>query len=140
MGVSDFPASKQIIDYYDKKALYSQLTQNYNKAVEREKANIERFLRNYTFLNSVSFDIKINAKKGLFPIAEVATDYTINIPKFVGYIGLKDKIIIKAKSISNVTKPSEFIRNVDIAVDLSSFFLEKLGDERWLKYIFKQTK
>ena len=49
------------------------------------------------------------------------------MPKFVGYIGLKEQITIRAKSMAYVTKPSEFIRNVDIALDLSSFLLGKLG-------------
>lgn len=127
VGVSALPDVGKVNAYYDKKALYSQLTQDYKASVEREKTNLEKFLRNYTFLRSSTYDVSINAKKGLFPSAIVATNYSINMPKFVGYIGLEEQITIRAKSMAYVTKPSEFIRNVDIALDLSSFLLDKLG-------------
>lgn len=132
VGMRDFPDSEKVNFYYDKKELYSQLTQDYGEAVAKEKTELEAFLLNYTFLRSSSYDVSIEAKKGLFPSATVATEYFINMPKFVRYIGLREQIVIKAKAMAYVSKPSEFIRNVDIAVDLSSFLLKKFGLEEGL--------
>lgn len=132
VGMRDFPDSEKVNFYYDKKELYSQLTQGYREAVAKEETELEAFLLNYTFLRSSSYDVNIKAKKGLFPSATVATEYFINMPKFVRYIGLREQIVIKAKAMAYVSKPSEFIRNVDIAVDLSSFLLKKFGLEEGL--------
>lgn len=127
VGISELPDIGKVNSYYNKNELYSQLTQNYSAAVDAEKTKLETFLRDYTFLRSSTYEVSINAKKGLFPSAVVTTEYIINIPKFVSYIGLREQVVIRAKSMAYVTKPSEFIRNVDIAVDLSSFLLEKFG-------------
>lgn len=132
VGMRDFPDSEKVNFYYDKKELYSQLTQDYGEVVAKEKTELEAFLLNYTFLRSSAYDVNIEAKKGLFPSATVATEYFINMPKFVRYIGLREQIVIKAKAMAYVSKPSEFIRNVDIAVDLSSFLLKKFGLEEGL--------
>lgn len=85
---------------------------------------------------------KITIDPGLFvTLVTVEAGFTYEYPAFFSIIGLGDRVEIMSTSVTvNATDPIEFIRNVDIAEDLTNFLLEKLGVKDKLDSFMKKTK
>lgn len=85
---------------------------------------------------------KITIDPGVFvTLVTVEAGFEYEYPAFFSIIGLGDRVEIMSTSVTvNATDPIEFIRNVDIAEDLTNFLLEKLGIKDKLDSFMKKTK
>lgn len=57
----------------------------------------------------------------------VSITHSIPVPGIFQYLGYKNGIEIKSAAYSYAVNPGGFVRNVDLAVDLTSYIFEKLG-------------
>lgn len=85
---------------------------------------------------------KITIDPGLFvTLVTVEASFIYEYPGFFNIIGLGERVEVMSTSVTvNATDPIEFIRNVDIAEDLTNFLLEKLGVKDKLDSFMKKTK
>lgn len=57
----------------------------------------------------------------------VTITHSLPIPKVLQYLGYRSEATIRIAAYSYSVNPSEFVRNVDLAVDLVSYIMEKCG-------------
>lgn len=57
----------------------------------------------------------------------VVINHSIPMPGVIRYLGLPDGLTMYEAAYTYSINPSEFVRNVDLAVDLTSYIFEKLG-------------
>lgn len=107
-----------------------------------EKTLVETMKRVSLIAIGTPQEPKITIDPGLFvTLVTVEASFTYDYPAFFSIIGLGDRVEIMSTSVTvNATDPIEFIRNVDIAEDLTNFLLEKLGVKDKLDSFMKKTK
>lgn len=57
----------------------------------------------------------------------VTIKHSLPIPGVIRYLGYDDDAVIRLAAYSYSANPSEFVRNVDLASDLTSYIMEKCG-------------
>lgn len=102
------------------------LNGNLNSPAEQE---LQEVLANVSFLNVGTAMIPtITIDPGIITTTvNVTIRYQYTFPKFMNLIGLEGYTMMEETATAHVTDACEFIRNTDIAVDLTDFLLEKLG-------------
>lgn len=133
INLDDFPLSKDVKEYYKENDLYKIFGsgERYGNLANTYKEELETFVRNYSFLSGMDVTAEVKIKGVMSPVVSVGVEYRIKLPGFLGFIGLPDDWKMKTGAYAFAGNPAEFVRNVDIAVDLLDYFLEKMGlDER----------
>ncbi len=73
---------------------------------------------------NVTTDIS-SESEGLSSLIRVSISYEFNLPKFIEIIGIDSKLVLNSQAVSYIGDHSEFVRNIDLAFDLTNFLLEK---------------
>lgn len=58
---------------------------------------------------------------------KVTITHNLPTPGVIRYLGLEDQLVISATSYTYSVNPTEFVRNVDLAFDMTAYIFEKLG-------------
>lgn len=133
INLDEFPSSENVTKYYGENDLYKIFgsSKRYSELAGTYKEDLETFVQNYSFLTGMDVAADVKIKGVMSPVVSVNVEYRIKLPGFLGYIGLPDSWKMKTGAYAFAGNPTEFVRNVDIAVDLLDYLLEKLGlDER----------
>lgn len=70
-------------------------------------------------------DVEIH--KGLLSSnVTVTITHHIPLPGVLRYLGIEEDLIVETKRTKDILNPGEFVRNVDLAVDLTDYLLEKI--------------
>lgn len=125
------PSEEQVHSYYE--AYQGSLTKIYRLGLESDMQTRLRKYQEALAKSSALFSlgtteayIKINnsfLSKSV--LAEIR--YELPTPGILRFIGVQDKICLYAGAYQPVINTTDFVRNVDLAWDLSDFLLEKLG-------------
>lgn len=84
-------------------------------------------------------DIKID--RSLFGSQVTVTiTHEIPLPGVLRYLGLEENLKIECSRTKSILNPGEFVRNVDLAVDLTEYLLEKLGIDEGIEKFVNKTK
>lgn len=83
----------------------------------------------YTLISAGNItEPEIEIDRGFFGTGITVTmTHSIPVPGVFRYLGYDNGIQIKGKTYTYAVNPSGFVRNVDLAVDLTSYIFEKLG-------------
>lgn len=83
----------------------------------------------------------VEIEKNLFNSKVTVTiTHHIPIPGVLRYLGLEDDFNLECKSTKSIVNPGEFVRNVDLAVDLTEYLLEKLDPGGNIKGFLTKTE
>lgn len=84
----------------------------------------------------------IDIKYGLLGTQVTVTiTHSIPMPGVIRYLGLKDGLTMYESAYTYSGNPSEFVRNVDLAVDLTSYIFEKLGlSDKYNSFLSKTSE
>lgn len=127
IDISDL-STVNVEGYYKQRKLYKAFGSNHQAAADRFEEKTQKFLTDYAFLTGLTVKRpNANVKGFLFNTAQIEVEYGVRLPHFVTYLDVPQDLMLKTSSYAAVSNPTEFVRNVDIAVDLLDFFLEKLG-------------
>ena len=72
--------------------------------------------------------------------AAVTLDYYYNLPKFVEMIGLDSKMLVQTKAVAFSNDSAEFVRNIDLTVDLANELLEKYNLKDKFEVFYEKIK
>lgn len=142
----DVPSSSEVTEYYqayheNPGVLYRGITSIFSSSDGSDyNTLLNEMVRNgLLFRFTVTTDVEID--KNLFGTSIIAkVDYSIPAPGVMKYLGLDDDISIRSASCCYSVNPSDFIRNTDLAVDLTLFAAEKLGLSDSLERIISKAK
>lgn len=72
---------------------------------------------------------EINIDRGFFSsTVTVSIKHTFPVPRVIQYLGISDEqYIMQTTATKHIINSGEFVRNVDLAVDLTDYLLQKLG-------------
>lgn len=113
--------------YYSKRKLYGAFGRNHKNVADSFAEKTTKFMYDYAFLVGLSVKSKSRIAGILAPTAELEVEYGIRLPHFVAYLNVPEHLTMRTASYAFASNPTEFVRNVDIAVDLIDFLLDKLG-------------
>lgn len=85
---------------------------------------------------------EVSIEKGLLSSTVTVTiTHHIPVPGVIRYLGIEESAFqIESKTTKNIVNPGEFVRNVDLAVDLTEYLLEKLGLSESVGGFISKTK
>lgn len=127
IDLNDFPEEGSVIEYFKRNELYRTFRRDFGGTEGSSKSSLERFAKEFAFLNGIDTVTDVKITGGLSPTAKVTVEYRLRLPKLLGYLDLPETWTLKAVSYSYAANPTEFVRNIDIAVDVIDFFLDRLG-------------
>lgn len=108
------------------------------RKMERVKNYIFKSLKT-SILKPRNTNVNISYKNNLLRgqiIVEITQEISIPFGNIKAFFGGKDTVVLKSRSASAVVEPAEYIRNVDLAVELS----KKIGDGISLKDIINKIR
>lgn len=90
-------------------------------------------------LGSISVP-EVNIDNGFFGTGITVTiTHATPVPGVLKYLGYQGSTTVRAAAYSYSVNPSEFVRNVDLAADLTSYIMEKLGISGGYKEFLSKT-
>jgi len=127
IDLDSFPDSASVTNYYENNKLYGSFGKNYGTLEDYYAQELKAFVDSYSFLAGMEVLTDVDIAGVLSPVVSVEVEYKINLPRFLGYIGLPDSWKMETGAYAFAGNPTEFVRNIDIAVDVVTFFLDRLG-------------
>ena len=127
IDVTSLPNKENVHTYFAKNKLYAAFGREVTAPRNKYEEELVRFIKEYSFLAGMDVVPNVTVEGFLVPMVKVEAEYRVKLPKFLGYIGLPDSITMGSASYAYASDPTEFVRNVDIAVDVTQFLLQKLG-------------
>lgn len=134
-GEGNVPSEETVTSYY---TAYHNRLQDMYREIGRGLSGSARFDYSAEFADDVRASTLIVLGSISSPEIQVdtgllGTDITVTIshslpiPGVLKYLGYNGGRTIRAAAYSYSVNPSEFVRNVDLAVDLISYIMDKLG-------------
>lgn len=128
------PPDAAVQQYYetyfeDLSVLYRGMTGYEGASATEYTSQLRTYLNQtnlFSFGSYVSPNVEIKSNILETKISVEAT-FKVASPGVLKYMGITDDIAIRTKAYAYSMNPTEFVRNVDLAVDLIQFVLEKLG-------------
>ncbi len=139
VDLDNLPDKDKVTTYYSEggEDLYRY---SVDKSVETKfEGYLTNMITNYSFLNSALIDnqdIEVKGYGGLFPSAEVKVNYSIKFPHMFNYLttdkygngsDVFDGVEIASYSKSVAINPAEYVRNVNLAYELTTTILKRFG-------------
>lgn len=146
-GEGNYPSEADITEYYKKhnakvSEMYRELTGWFTDTSGDYEGRFADAARDASLLaiGDISTpDVEI--KKGILGTeVNVTITHSLPMPGVIRYLGLEDQLTLYESSYTCSVSPSAFVRNVDLAVDLTSYVLEKLGLSDSVNTFFDKTK
>lgn len=147
-GEGNYPSESDITAYYEKhnaklSDMYRELTGWFSDNSERYESRFADAAKNSSLLALTAPSApEVEISKGLLGTEVTVTiSHTLPMPGAIQYLGLGDDLTLSESSYTCSVNPSGFVRNVDLAVDLTSYVLEKLGlKENMNEFVNKTQK
>lgn len=127
IDLKEFPSETNVIEYYKNNDLYRLFGKDFASIEQSFTTQLTDFVNNYSFLTGMNVEADVSIASVLSPMVSVTVEYKIKLPGFLGLIGLPDSWKMETGAYAFAGDPTEFVRNIDIAVDLLDFLLDKLG-------------
>lgn len=130
----DVPSEESVQQYYssyfeDLGVLYRELTGHTSVSEESYTSQLQTYLNQTSLFAFGAFaEPEVSVEGGLLrTTVQVEVTYRVVAPGVLRYLGVNDDIGVHSRAYAYAVNPTEFIRNTDLAVDLTNFLLEKLG-------------
>ncbi|NBH33144.1 pilus assembly protein [Clostridiaceae bacterium] len=127
-GEKDF--SPDMKNYYSRHAehLYQEWKFNYDEERHRLEDEWSGILRRRSFLTGIDTTIQVEIQNYVITRKiTVKATYGLKSPKLLKFIGVPADLTLKTYITQSAANPTELVRNMDLAVDLIDFLLERFG-------------
>lgn len=122
--------SRYVEEYYEENAyeLYKEWRKDYSSVETSLEYELTELLDRYTFLTGLSSNVDVTVDANLISKKiTVRADYGLEVPKFLTYVGVPERLTLKTSVKQNASNPTELVRNTELAIDLVEFLLERFG-------------
>lgn len=116
--------------YFEERSdkIYNEWKFNYSADAKKYEGELEQILSETSFLTG--FQVNADVEVENYVLAQrvkVKASYDLKGPKFLQSVGVPAVITLKTSVIQSASSPTELARNTDLAIDMISYLLEKLG-------------
>lgn len=125
---SDF--SSKMSGYYEghSEHLYNEWRFDYSGEEQRLENELASMLSRRSFLTGVESACDVTIKNNVIgKVITVEASYGLKSPKFLEYVGVPMDIKLKSSIKQTASNPTEMVRNIELAADLTDFLLERFG-------------
>lgn len=133
-GEGNYPSETDITEYYEGhnaklSDMYRELTGWFIDNSGTYESKFADAAKNTSLLALTSPSApEVEIKKGLLGTEITVTiTHKLPMPGVIRYLGLEEELTLAESSHTCSVNPANFVRNVDLATDLASYVLEKLG-------------
>ena len=137
-GEGNYPSESDITEYYKAhnsslKEMYREVSSLIPEKFSGQRKDYETIFsdaaKNTSLLALTSPSApEVEIKKGLLGTEITVTiTHTLPMPGVIQYLGLGEELTLAESSYTCSVNPADFVRNVDVATDLVSCMLEKMG-------------
>ncbi|MBR5508468.1 MAG: hypothetical protein IKV59_00275 [Lachnospiraceae bacterium] len=146
-GEGNYPSAENVTAYYKEHSnkvsnMYRELTGWFTDSSGSYEGRFASAARDASLLalgNISSPEVEID--KGLLGTKVTVTiTHSLPMPGVIRYLGLSEQFTLRTAAYTYSVNPADFVRNVDLAVDLTSYVLEKLGWKDNVNGFFDKTK
>ena len=123
-------ASFDFASYYEARSerLYNEWKFNYTVDEKAFAEDLEAVLSETSFLTGIQTETNVSIENYVISQRiKVDASYQLEGPAFLRQVGVPSLITLKSSVVQSASNPAELVRNTDLACDMLSFFLEKLG-------------
>ncbi len=118
--------------YYDRHSeyLYSEWeSKQYVAVCSRLEEELSEMLSRRSFLTGVDSTavVKLDGNPVIGRSIVVEATYGLRPPKLLSYVGVPMDLTLRTVVVQSASNPTELVRNVDLALDLIDFLLERFG-------------
>ncbi len=118
---------RNVSEFYKRKNLYHNFSGYADNVKGLFEKRTNQFLKDFSFLSGMQTETNINVVGGISPLVKIEIVYHLKLPGFVKFMKLDDRVTFPKRSYSLANNPTEFVRNVDLAYDASTFLFRVLG-------------
>ena len=135
------PSFQTLKEVYSKHNPYRYLGGIYLNKHNNYKDELKEIIEKSMYFNRGIVDTDIDAAfENLSTSIKVSVAYNFKLPRFISIVGLNPNILIKSEAIIYANDTAEFIRNTDLAFDLSDYFLKKYHLDKKINTFYKKIK
>lgn len=120
----------QMKEYYDRHSehLYNEWKFDYGEEAGSLEQELSEALGQSSFLTGITSSAKVHINNYVIGKSiTVEASYGLESPKFLAYVGVPLDLTLKSTVTQNASNPAELVRNIDLAMDLIDFLLERFG-------------
>lgn len=152
-GSGNYPSEAELTEYYKAhhtniKELYREISgilssfTGFSNLSQNYEARFADAARNATLISLTQVSSpEVEIKKGLLGTHVTVTfTHSLPTPGVMRYLGLADNFEIRSTAYTYSGNPAGFVRNVDLAVDLVSYIMEKFGMADQINAFIDKTK
>ena len=122
--------SSQVETYYDlhSEHLYNEWKFDYGEEAGSLEQELTQMLEQSSFLTGIRSTAQVHINNYVIGKSiTVEATYGLESPKLLSYVGVPADITLKSTVTQNASNPAELVRNIDLAMDLIDFLLERFG-------------